>query len=703
MAVEVQEMPDFSDPPDYVDDITEAEVLENSNLVRPTRLYYEECCVLIYGIPIVGPERIEKLKTVLAKLFSFVHPPVSTFIPTDDDGKTKGYCFIEYDTPAQTNAAAKVLDGSALDKNHTFSAYVLSAMRDLKEPEANWTPPAKNSYVDAGDLWWWTQNPKCMDQFAIQVETGPGNVNLGVFWNAKGQDPYIVSEDANRLNWSEFIFKWSPSGTYLASFHSQGVALWGGEKFVKIQKIQHPGVSYVEFSPNETYIVTYAQDDYGRFDNTLRVFDVFTGEQKKSFQPSGPTGSGRICDWPFLKWSHDEKYFAFNRAKGDSVNVYNAETFTLENQIELAGLITFEWNPTKNVIAYYCEERHEANAPAEVGLIEYPSKQRIRAQRIFSVSSAMLYWQKSGEYLAAQTERYSSRKIKDNEVKLSGPTSHLEIFDCTAKEVSVQTIQLPEPFINFGFEPKGDKFCVLVGSGNKVTPLIYKIDSGKPAPILVSKLDSGVQLSVVKWAPQGGWLVVYSENSPAGQAHFIDASGTEVSRTRIVEHPSMNYGEWDPTGRYFITASAGHGRYDTGYRIHTFMGREIYKKSLEGLTRFKWRPRPKIVIPDQKVKEIKRNLKNLSRKFEEEDRKEQDKASKELIEKRRAFMSEFNSLRQKAKERNDAERDLRLKLRNGVDTSFVETDLVEEEVTIPLTTTVKPLTEETPAEATTEE
>lgn len=78
---------------------------------------------------------------------------------------------------------------------------------------------------------------------------------------------------------------------------------------------------------------------------------------KKFFQPSGPTGSGRICDWPFLKWSHDEKYFAFCRAKGDSINVYSAETFMLEAQIELPGLITFEWNPTKNVLAYYCEER----------------------------------------------------------------------------------------------------------------------------------------------------------------------------------------------------------------------------------------------------------------------------------------------------------------------------------------------------------
>lgn len=229
--------------------------------------------------------------------------------------------------------------------------------------------------------------------------------------------------------------------------------------------------------------------------------------------------------------------------------------------------------------------------------------------------------------------------------------------------MSVQTYQLAEPFVNFGWEPKGDKFCVLIGSGNKVTPLVYKVDPGKPAPILCSKLDAGVQLSVVKWAPQGGWLVVYAENSPAGQAIFIDASGAEATRLRIVEHPSMNYGEWDPTGRYFVTASVGHGRYETGYRIHTFQGREIVKKPLDGLTRFKWRPRPKIVIPEAKTKEIRRNLKNLSRKFEEEDRKEQDKASKELIEKRREYMSAFNALRQRAQERYTAERAERLKLR----------------------------------------
>lgn len=100
-----------------------------------------------------------------------------------------------------------------------------------------------------------------------------------------------------------------------------------------------------------------------------------------------------------------------------------------------------------------------ANTPAEIGILEFPSRQKVRAQRIFSVSGASLFWQKSGNYLAAHTERFNNaKKTKDKEVKLTGVVSHLEIFDCTEKEVSVQTIQLPEPFVSFGWEPKGI-FC----------------------------------------------------------------------------------------------------------------------------------------------------------------------------------------------------------------------------------------------------
>lgn len=95
--------------------------------------------------------------------------------------------------------------------------------------------------------------------------------------------------------------------------------------------------------------------------------------------------------------------------------------------------------------------------------MEFPSREKVRAQRVFSVSAANLFWQKAGNYLAAHTERYNSvRKTKEGGVKLTGVVSHLEIFDFSDKLVAVQTMHLSEPFISFGWEPKGAFFRLAV-------------------------------------------------------------------------------------------------------------------------------------------------------------------------------------------------------------------------------------------------
>lgn len=52
------------------------------------------------------------------------------------------------------------------------------------------------------------------------------------------------------------------------------------------------------------------------------------------------------------------------------------------------------------------------SAPAEIGLMEIPSKVKLRAQRIFSVSEVELFWNKNGDRLAAHTERYQKKNVK---------------------------------------------------------------------------------------------------------------------------------------------------------------------------------------------------------------------------------------------------------------------------------------------------
>lgn len=116
-----------------------------------------------------------------------------------------------------------------------------------------------------------------------------------------------------------------------------------------------------------------------------------------------------------------------------------------------------------------------------------------------------------------------------------------------------------------------------------------------------------------------------SEPNQGGRAHFAE-SGSRQQPTGIRK---LLKGCWDPTGRYFVTCTfGGKSRYETGYRVHTFQGRELQRRSIDSLLRFKWRPRPPVQLSEQKVKEIRKSIKQISAKFEEEDKRELQKVSK---------------------------------------------------------------------------
>jgi translation initiation factor 3 subunit B len=51
--------------------------------------------------------------------------------------------------------------------------------------------------------------------------------------------------------------RWSPRGTYLATFHQKGVALWGGEQMKQTVRFSHPGVQLSDFSPCEKLVAIF--------------------------------------------------------------------------------------------------------------------------------------------------------------------------------------------------------------------------------------------------------------------------------------------------------------------------------------------------------------------------------------------------------------------------------------------------------------
>lgn len=101
-------------------------------------------------------------------------------------------------------------------------------------------------------------------------------------------------------------------------------------------------------------------------------------------------------------------------------------------------------------------------------------------------------------------------------------------------DVQLKSLQFFEGFFI------GDKFCVLVGSQHKSTPLIYMLDSSKHVPQLISKFEPSERFTNVSWAPAGGWLVVYSASTTSGAIMFIDSNGAEPTRTMLVEYPGFS-------------------------------------------------------------------------------------------------------------------------------------------------------------------
>ena len=77
-----------------------------------------------------------------------------------------------------------------------------------------------------------------------------------------------------RQNWTETYASWSPLGTYLATFHWRGVALWAGPKFSQFQKFFHPEARFISFSPCENYIVTFSPTGDRGEDKKLIIWDI---------------------------------------------------------------------------------------------------------------------------------------------------------------------------------------------------------------------------------------------------------------------------------------------------------------------------------------------------------------------------------------------------------------------------------------------
>nr|CAD7606883.1 unnamed protein product [Timema genevievae] len=398
--------PNFSDPEGYVDSITDEELLGDILKQKPKETDGVESVVVVDGVPQVGPERLEKLSSVISKIFRKVGPIVNEYYPKNENGLTKGYIFLEYSNPNDALEAVKLVNNHKLDKHHTFLVNLFTDFNKLELPllhsssssfvltrvsltpfqthwfteisgsrvstiqengnsryEAipdEWEAPEPQPYKEQGNLHYHLLEPDAFDQYCLIIAKD-STVQI---WLNSSPEP-IKLED--RVRWSEAYVNWSPLGSYIATYHKKGLALWGGPTFQQIMRFTHIGVQFIDFSPLEKYLVTYSPqvDDPQGDQKKLIIWDVRTGLEKRDFSPGG------LNIWPIFRWSHDDKYFA--RISTDMLSVYETPSFGLldKKSIKITGIRDFSWSPTDNVLAYWVAE--DKDVPARVTLLEIPS------------------------------------------------------------------------------------------------------------------------------------------------------------------------------------------------------------------------------------------------------------------------------------------------------------------------------------------
>ncbi|CRK23796.1 hypothetical protein BN1708_013805 [Verticillium longisporum] len=591
--------------------------------------------VVIDGLPAVTEEQKPKLVKFLLKKLNQVGKTREDliFMPMGEDGLSLRFAFVEYSSAGEAAAAVRGLDMVALDKKHTLRVNKLTDIdrygREGRVDE-DYTPPQIEEFQEKEHLRWWLKDPsgRGRDQFVMYR-----GESVGVCWNNEKEPAETV---VDRQHWTESFVQWSPLGTYLTSVHAQGVQLWGGASWSRQRRFAHPFVNLIAFSPNEKYIVTWSArpisipedghpalsvDDDGK---NYVIWDIETSKPLRSFAsldvPGAEGDDGvakqRKSPWPAFKWSADDKYVA-RLTQGSSISVYELPRMGLldKTTIKIDGVMDFDWAPAtvhregvKNYEQLFCYWTPEIGSnPAKVGLMSIPSKEIVRTLNLFSVSDVKLHWQSDASFLCVKVDRHSKSK--------KSQATSLEIFRVKEKGVPVEVVDtIKDTVVNFAWEPKGDRFVI--------------ITTTEPAgPTAVAPKTSGEK-------PE-------SDKDLTANLQLMNTA----------DHYGVTDVEWDPSGRFVATwSSSWKHSMENGYHIYDFKGEQLREEHVEKFKQFLWRPRPATLLTKEEQKQIRKNLREYSKTFEQEDADRGASADREVVEARRRQLDEWLAWRESIEE-----------------------------------------------------
>lgn len=664
---------------DYLSD-EEEEVDAAATLKHDEDEYCQDysMCVVVGGLPVVDSTKHGKLLNVVKKIFSQVGPVLDIQMPYAKSGSTTGFAFVEYESENQALDAVRTINNLALDKRHTLLVNKYSDVAKYQSTPASFEAPVPAKFVEPKNLNNWLMDPARRDMFVLRHSS-----ETELFWSDKGETTFEYDGEREKKNgkqWCSQYVLWSPQGTYLATFHPQGIALWGGDKYDKVGRFAHKNVKIAVFSPNENYLLTLSETEQ---ENAIIIWDVKSSKMLRAFPAGKPTGAkGEVVQGlmtPF-KWSPDDKYVA--RRGKDVISVYELPSMKLleKKSLKADGVHDFFWSPTDPVLAYWAPEGN--NVPARVTLVELPSRREIRQKNLFNVSDCKLHWHPNGTYLCVKVTRHSKSK--------KTLFTNFEIFRVREALVPVEMLEMKETVVAFAWEPKGTRFATVHGEGaQRLNVSFYDMNGLKTSAntheisLLYTLTDK--PCSHLYWSPHGNNIVLAGLGEINGVLEFWDTD--EKQSITVQEHFKCTHIEWDPSGRVVASAvcqpidnSYYKLQMDNGYTLWSFQGKQLLEEKKDSFYQFLWRPRPRSLLSDAEYNEVVKNLKKYEKRFNEVDRlKERQRVAAEQAAKQRMEQEFQDLISQRLRSAVDRRAEY-LALLNGYDSEDEDEYVVEKHV-----------------------
>jgi uncharacterized protein with WD repeat len=388
-----------------------------------------------------------------------------------------------------------------------------------------------------------------------------------------------------------------------------------------------------------------------------------------------------------FKWSDDSKYLA--RLKKDILIIYVAPTIEMladsqgVKQPIKDGIKELHWFPGRNVILTISEKKAGKKVSESIlQFFEIPSRKAYPASALSGLEIMSLEWHKNNTVLAVVCKttggnpKFSVRIYDFDYNKQSYRSFHSNLTEST----SFFTANLKWMGNDIFLAPKYKE-----NSLDTMNVYPYKFDRKTLKLTLWAndKFLKALKHSDFLPSPDGVHFLLAcldpNNSNSYGKCDLYALFDGSINYCRTFEFTNNTESiRWDPDGRLFMVQM--NRRNAEGCKFYDTEGNLIYDLKDPGIVNSYWRPRHHPMLDKIEEDEIRKNMKNLSKVYEEEDseflsaieklRRAEKKKAKEL------FMGYVDKRRQLWEER----REEREKLYKEPEEVIVEIEYVREEI-----------------------